>query len=69
MSVLRGNRQYKTAVDIIIPAGTRVVYVRHMRQEVNEMAVAMVTLADYRSFDWLMGFEDALTAGLITEAT
>ena len=69
MSVLRGNRQYKTAVDIVIPAGTRVVYVRSMRQEVNEMAIAMVTLPDFRSFDWLMGFEDAMAAGLIQEAT
>jgi len=67
MSLLRGNRAYRTAKDIVIPAGTRVVYVRQMRHEVTEMAIAMVTLGDFRSFDWLMSFDDAIVAGLIEE--
>jgi hypothetical protein len=67
VSVLRGNKQYKTVNDIVIPAGTRVVYVRHMHHEVEETALALVTLP-VGSYEWMMNFDDALSGGLIMEA-
>ena len=67
MSLQRSRKKYKTSRDIVIPRGTTVVYVRQMKHEVMETAVALVTLDPLHSYEWMMSFDDALTSGLIEE--
>jgi hypothetical protein len=61
------DKKFQTAKDIVIPKGTRVVYVSKMRQEVSNMASVMMSVGAHKHYDWLMHFDDALGSGLIEE--
>ena len=61
------SKKYQFAKDVVIPRGTHVMYVKHMRQDVVAAATALVGIGKDMHFDWLMYFDDALEAGLIEE--
>jgi hypothetical protein len=57
--------KYRTTKDIVVPKGTHVVFVNHMRQDVVRAASAVVGVGKDMHYDWLMYFDDALESGLI----
>lgn len=65
--IQKATRQFQTAKPIIIPKGTKVVFVNKMHQSVVNMAQAVVGVGKDAHFDWLMYFDDALETGLIEE--
>ena len=58
---------YRTTRDIVIPAGTPIMYIRSMKHHVTHQASALVNIAPNMSFDWMMYFDDAFTIGLVEE--
>jgi hypothetical protein len=61
------KKKFQTAKDIVIPKGTRVVYIGKMRQEITNVASVLMGVGKHAHFDWMMHFDDALEAGLIEE--
>lgn len=60
-------RKYRTTRDIVVPKGSRVVYVGRMRKDMFRLATAMVRVDEDKLYEWLMQFDDALASGLIEE--
>ena len=63
------GKKYRTAKEIVIPKGHRVVFAGRMRQDLLEMVAAVVPVGPDMHFDWLMARTDALEAGLIEEVS
>ena len=61
------TRKFRTTKDILIPAGTNVVYVARMKQDVVRMAQAIVKAGPHQHYEWLMHFDDAVSRKLIEE--
>ncbi|MET0651054.1 MAG: hypothetical protein ABWY63_00955 [Hyphomicrobiaceae bacterium] len=61
------KRRFRTVKDILIPAGTRVVYIARMKQEVLRTAQVIVSAGPDKHYEWLMHWDDALENGLIEE--
>ena len=57
--------KYRTTKDIIVPRGTRVIFIRHIKQEAYRLAQALVGHGPDMQSEWTMSFDDALKAGLI----
>jgi 5-formaminoimidazole-4-carboxamide-1-beta-D-ribofuranosyl 5'-monophosphate synthetase len=62
------RKKYRTTKAIVIPKGHAVVYVGHMKHDIREAVLAVVRAGPDSHFDWFMGRDDALEAGLIEEA-
>ena len=61
--------KYRTTKDILIPAGTNVVFVSRMRQDVYRAAMAMVKAGPDMHYEWLMNFDEAIKLGFIELVT
>lgn len=64
MSAANINR-YRTTRNIIVPAGTTVVYVSRMKKDVERVASAIVSAGPDMHYEWQMHFDDALELGWI----
>lgn len=61
------SRKYRTTRDIVVPKGSRVVYVGRMKKDMSRLATALVRWDHDKVYEWIMHFDDALEAGLIEE--
>ena len=61
-------KKYRTAKDIVIPKGHRVIFVGRMKHDILEAVHAVISAGPDKHFDWFMGRDDALEAGLIEES-
>ena len=57
--------KYRTTRDILVPKGTRVIFINHIRQENYRLAQALVSPGPDLQYEWTMNFDDALREGLI----
>lgn len=57
--------KYRTTKDILVPKGTRVIFIGHIRHEAYRLAQALVGHGPDMQYEWQMSFDDALKAGLI----
>jgi hypothetical protein len=61
------HKKYRIAKDIVIPKGTKVLFVSKMNQAIVEAMTAVVGVGKDMHFDWIMYREDALESGLVEE--
>ena len=64
MNAANTNR-YRTTRDILVPKGSRVIFIKHVKQEAYRLAQALVGHGPDMQYEWTMSFDDALKAGLI----
>ena len=57
--------RYRTTKNILVPKGTRVIFISHIRQDAYRLAQALVNVNPDMQFEWTMNYDDAMTAGLI----
>ena len=63
------SKKYRTAKAIVIPKGHSVIFVGRMKHDILEAVHAVVRAGPDMHFDFFMGRNDALEAGLIEEVS
>jgi hypothetical protein len=61
------SKKYRTTKTIVIPKGHSVIFVGRMKHDIREAVLAVVRVGPDKHYDWFMGRDDALEAGLIEE--
>lgn len=63
--VMATSLKYRLTQDIVIPKGTRVIFIAHIRQEAYRQAQALISHSPYAQSEWQINFDEAIKAGLI----
>ena len=66
MSAAAANvNKYRLTKDVLVPRGTRVIFISHIKQDAYRLAQALINIAPDMQYTWEMDFDSGLKAGLI----
>ena len=65
MTLAPNLNKYRTTKDIVVPKGTLVIFIAHMKQDIRRAAQALISHGKDRQYTWLMDFDEAIDSKLI----